>query len=67
MTTRTTNGHQVTIQTMGEGQGWAKEGTTGAAGAQDMTRLKPSVCFFFTYFCSTNVNEEGVQEFEPYN
>ena len=34
---------------MGKGQGWAKEGTTGAAGAQDMTRLEPSVCFFFFY------------------
>ena len=31
--TRTTNGHHVTIQMMGMGQGQAKEGTTGAAGA----------------------------------
>ena len=46
----------ITIQTMGEGQGWAKEGTTRAAGARGMTRLEPlSMVFFFTfaYFLST--------------
>ena len=31
----------ITKQMMGEGQGWAKEGTTGAAGAQGMTHLEP--------------------------
>ena len=40
------NGHHVTIQTMGVGQGWAKEGTTGAVGAQD----KPLGMFFILFF-----------------
>ena len=48
----------ITKQMMGEGQGRAKEGTTGAAGAQGMTHLEPLgmvFCFFitFAYFLST--------------
>ena len=46
MMTRTTNGHHVTINTTGVGQGWAKEGTTGAVGARD----KPLSIFFFFFF-----------------
>ena len=37
----------ITIQTTGEGQGWAKEGTTGAAGARGTTCLEPLSMFFF--------------------
>ena len=54
--TRTTNSHHVAIQMMGKGQGQAKEGTTGAAGALDMTHLEPLGMFFFfsfIYFLST--------------
>ena len=46
----------ITIQTTDKGQGWAKEGTTGAAGARGATHLKPlgMVFFFhFAYFLST--------------
>ena len=44
----------ITIQTMGKGQGWAKEGTAGAAEAQDTTCLKPLGIFLsFAYFLST--------------
>ena len=39
----------ITIQTTGEGQGWAKEGTTGAAGARGTTRLEPLGMFFFFF------------------
>ena len=48
-TTRTMNGHHVTLQTMGMGQAQAKEGTTGAAGARDMTCLEPLGMFFLFY------------------
>ena len=34
----------------GEGQGGAKERTTGAAGARDTTRLEPLGMFFFFFF-----------------
>ena len=37
----------ITIQMTGEGHGWAKEGTTGAAGARGTTRLKPLGMIFF--------------------
>ena len=39
----------ITIQTMGKGQGWAKEGTTGAAGAGGTTCLEPLSMFFFFF------------------
>ena len=39
----------ITIQTTGEGQGWAKEGTTGAAGARGTTCLEPLSMFFFFF------------------
>ena len=48
--TRTMNGHQVTTQMMDEGQGWTKEGMTGAAQARDMTCLEPLSMFFSTFF-----------------
>ena len=38
-----------TIQLTGKGQGRAKERTTGAAGARDMTHLKPLGMFFFFF------------------
>ena len=43
MTTRMTNGHHVTIQMMGKGQGWAKTWHVSS----------PPYVFFFTYFLST--------------
>ena len=38
-----------TIKMMGEGQGCAKERTTGAAGAQGMTHLEPLSMFYFFF------------------
>ena len=41
----------ITKQMMGEGQGWAKEGTTGAAGAQGMTHLEPAFILGMEMVC----------------
>ena len=54
-TTRMTNGHQVTTQTMDKGQGQGKEGTTGVAEAQDTTCLKSLGMFLFLLFYLLNV------------
>ena len=55
MMTRMMNGHQVTTQMMHEGQGQAKEGTTGVAEARDTTCLDSQAPWYVFFALRTTL------------